>query len=137
MLLAVPAIALTSMRIDGNVPGGTWPIAATAIDACPGQYRPILVRQPRHLAQMIGPAFHRPYLHPSLGMGHVLIELPKHGTSTAAYFANLGHGVKKVAAVFLVHLVMHGLHNPTTDAAKGRYQFGRRRFGQRQGLRRP
>src|SRR5690242_13922211 len=136
MLPVVPLIARTLMRIDSDIPRGARPIAATAIDGRPRQYCTILVRQPRHLAPMIGPAFHRPYFHPSLGMRHVLIKLPKHGTSTAAHFADLGHGVEKVAAIVLVHLIMHRLHNATADTAEGGYQFSRRRFGHRQGLRR-
>src|SRR5215471_3207364 len=99
MLLIVPVMALALVRIDSDVARRPGPIAATAIDACASQRGAVLLRQSRHLAQVIGPAFHRPYLHPSLGMRHVLIELPKHGTSTAAYFADLGHGMEKGAAV--------------------------------------
>src|SRR5262249_1364562 len=134
-MLADPLMGIAlSMRIDGDVPRRTRPIAAAAIDAGARQRSTVLVRQPRYLAQMIGPAFHRPYLHPSLGMRHVLIQLPKHGTSTATPFADLGHGAEEVAAVFLVHPVMHRLHHPAADPAKRGYQFGGGRFGHRQGL---
>src|SRR5665213_1113781 len=37
----------------------------------------VVLRQSRHLAQMVGPAFHGPDLQPSFGMRDVLVDLPE------------------------------------------------------------
>jgi len=67
-------------------------------------------------------------------MRHVLIELPEHGTSTAAHLADLGHRRQKFAALLLLHAVVHGFHHPAARAAQQRHQFGGRRLRDRQRL---
>src|ERR1700693_550284 len=100
------------MWIDRDVACRPRPVAAALEQARASQGRTVVLGQPRDLTEVIGPALHRPDLHPALGVCDVLVERPNYGAGAATHLADLGHRGEELATLFLLHAIVHRLQHP-------------------------